>query len=259
MNTSAPSSPKESKQVLRQLDDSARALATDLLRNTHIGALGTLDPSDGSPLTSLCTIATDTNGSPIILISTLSAHTQALAADPRCSVLLSRPGAGDPLAHPRMTVVCRAEFLPHDSEDEQRAANRFLARHEKARLYAGFGDFQFVRLNVQRALLNGGFGKAYELDQTDLLCAQPLCDEFAQVEPGVLEHMNSDHADAVRNYATVLAQQDSGDWQLTGIDPTGIDLSCGQSICRIPFETPLTSTDAIRPALVAMAKQAKAS
>lgn len=259
MSTPVPPSPQESKQVLRQLDGPARALATDLLRNTPTGALGSLDPSDGTPLTSLCTIATDVNGCPIILISTLSAHTQALSADQRCSVLLSRPGAGDPLAHPRITVVCRAEFLAHESDDAQRAARRFLSRHEKARLYASFGDFQFVRLNVQRASLNGGFGKAYELNHTDLLCAQPLCDEFAQAEPDVLEHMNNDHADAIKNYATGLAGQESGAWRMTGIDPTGVDLGYGQLTSRVAFDSPLTSVDAIRPALVALAKRAKQS
>lgn len=261
MTTSDQSKPKEPRQVLRQLDDEARALANDLLRNTRTGALGSIDPTDGSPFTSLCTIATDTNGCPIILISTLSTHTQALAADPRCSVLLSQTGAGDPLAHPRITVICEAQFLDRESDDEARAARRFLNRHEKARLYAGFGDFQFVRLNIRRASLNAGFGKAYTLDDTDLLSAQPLCNEVAQVEAGVLEHMNSDHSNAVQNYAVQLAGRPAHNagWQLAGIDPTGIDLVVEQESCRIAFDSPLTSADEIRPVLVSMAKQAKPS
>ncbi len=45
------------------------------------------------------------DGSPVILISRLSTHTANLEADGRASVLLAATGKGDPLAHPRLTVL----------------------------------------------------------------------------------------------------------------------------------------------------------
>ena len=44
----------------------------------------------------------------------------------------------------------------------------WLARHPKARLYVDFADFAFVRLRPEGAHLNGGFGRAYRLEPSDL-------------------------------------------------------------------------------------------
>ena len=85
----------------------AVGLARELLRTVRSGALATLEP-DGTPFASLVTIATDSDGTPLMLLSRLSAHTRNLLADPRCSLLFSAGGKGDPLAHPRLTVVGRA-------------------------------------------------------------------------------------------------------------------------------------------------------
>jgi putative heme iron utilization protein len=62
----------------------------------------------------------------------------APAPDPRASILLAESGKGDPLAHPRLTVIGRLERCP-----DPRVRERFLARHPKARLYADFVDFSF--------------------------------------------------------------------------------------------------------------------
>jgi heme iron utilization protein len=89
-----------------------------------------------------------------------------LEADPRCSLLLGEAGDGDPLRHPRITVVCRAGKVP----PEQRAAAKalFVQRHPGAHMYADFADFDFWRLVPERASLNAGFGKAYALSAEDL-------------------------------------------------------------------------------------------
>jgi putative heme iron utilization protein len=46
---------------------------------------------------------------------------------------------------------------------------RFLARHPKSELYAGFGDFSFWRLDAVSAHLNGGFARAADLKGADVL------------------------------------------------------------------------------------------
>jgi heme iron utilization protein len=108
----------------------------------------------------------DADGTPLILISRLSAHYGALESDARCSLLLGEAGDGDPLRHPRITVVCLGSKVP----PEQRAAAKaqFLKRHPGAEMYADFADFDFWRLMPQRASLNAGFGKAYALTAQDL-------------------------------------------------------------------------------------------
>jgi len=44
----------------------------------------------------------------------------------------------------------------------------WLKKHPKAQLYVDFADFFFWKMTVERAHLNGGFGKAYVLKPTDL-------------------------------------------------------------------------------------------
>ncbi len=103
------------------------------------------------------------------LISNLSSHTAALKADPRCSLLVGEPGPkGDPLTHPRLTLDCEAEFLPRDTDAHAALREHYLKSHPKAALYVDFADFCFVRLHVNHALLNGGFGKAFKLSASDL-------------------------------------------------------------------------------------------
>src|SRR3954451_24218096 len=86
-------------------DFDPKGLAKTLLRATRAGTLGTLDRNTGHPFASLVNVATDVDGSPLILTSRLSTHTANLEVDGRASVLLAETGKGDPLAHPRLTVL----------------------------------------------------------------------------------------------------------------------------------------------------------
>src|SRR5580692_10527878 len=86
----------------------ALAQAKELLRLVRAGALATLVPGNAFPFASLVNVATTPDGSPILLLSRLAAHTRHLDADPRLSLLLVQTGAGDPLAHPRVTIMGRA-------------------------------------------------------------------------------------------------------------------------------------------------------
>src|SRR6188474_74762 len=177
-------------------DFDPKALAKGLLRATRAGSLATLDRNTGHPFASLVTVATDTDGSPLILTSRLSTHTANLEADGRASVLLAATGKGDPLAHPRLTVLGAFARIEKESADEARLRRRFLARHPKSELYAGFGDFAFWRLAVASAHLNGGFARAADLKAPDIMTDLTGAEELVAAEQGAVEHMNADHADA---------------------------------------------------------------
>src|SRR6202167_2211529 len=81
------------------------AVGKELLRATRAGALATIDRNTGHPFSSLVNVATDIDGAPLILISRLSTHTANLELDGRASLLLASSGKGDPLAHPRLTLL----------------------------------------------------------------------------------------------------------------------------------------------------------
>ncbi|TAG28214.1 MAG: hypothetical protein EAZ37_02595 [Burkholderiales bacterium] len=160
------SSQPDKPQVLRETDDAARLQACAFVRESTHGALATLEPGTGWPLASRVSLGVDVDGTPLILISRLSAHYGALEADMRCSLLLGEAGEGDPLRYPRITVVSIAQKV--SSEKRAAAKAQFLKRHPGAAMYADFADFDFWRLMPQRASLNAGFGKAYALTADDL-------------------------------------------------------------------------------------------
>ncbi len=245
------------RDVIRPTDAEAIRLAKTLMRTARFGALAVLDPGARVPMASRVGVATDADGTPIILVSQLSAHTGAILADPRCSLLVGEPGKGDPLAYPRITLICRAAKLELGTPERARAERRYLNRNPKAKLYAGLGDFSFFRLEVERASLNGGFGKAYLFTRDDLILGGSIVDEVAESEQRAVDHMNDDHIDAIASYARHFAKADGGSWVLTGIDVDGIDLAAGGETRRVFFASPLTDARQVRMVLVDMAKEAR--
>ncbi len=248
---------EEKKDVLRPTDADAIRLAKTLIRTGISGSLATLDPETGRPIATRVGLSTDIDGVPVILVSRLSAHTPALHADPRSSLLIGSIGKGDPLAHARITIATDARAIPRDSADHMRIEARYLTHQRKARLYAALPDFQYFRLEPQSASLNGGFGRAYALSRADLICDYPQNEELAAAEASALEHMNNDHAEAIDLYARHYAGAPSGDWELVGVDAEGIDIVCGDDRRRVFFELPLVSAHDMHMTLVRMAKQAR--
>lgn len=204
--------------------DSVNA-ARHVLRAASTGALGTLTP-EGAPFVSFVTVATDVDGTPLLLLSTLAIHTRNIAADPRISLLLVAPGGegGDPLAGARITVEASARRIGREDSDWPRLSQRFLARHPQAEGYASFADFSFYRLEPVAAHLVAGFGRIHRVEKTDILVENDTAAAFAEAEAGVISHMNEDHADAVQRYATHLLKLADGNWSVTACDPDGIDI-----------------------------------
>jgi heme iron utilization protein len=242
--------------VLETTQD-AITLGKTLLRTARYGAIAVLDPQTGAPLASRVGTATDIDGTPLILISMLAAHTPALLTDPRCSLLLGDPGKGDPLAHPRISIVCRAAKLERDTPEHARAQRRYLNRNPKAQLYVGLGDFSFFRLEIQGASLNGGFGRAYNLTRNDLISEGPALEALAESEQSALDHMNADHRDAIAIYAHHFTKAEGNDWTLTGLDLEGMDIASGDTIRRIFFPRKLTDAGELRKILIEMARIGK--
>jgi putative heme iron utilization protein len=245
-----------SRSVIRETDEGAVRLARSLIRTARFGSLAVLDPETGAPLASRVGVASDADGAPLILVSLLAAHTRAVLSDPRCSLLVGEPGKGDPLAHPRLALSCRATRLKPGSPEHSRASRRYLNRNPKAKLYFGLGDFSMFRLEPEQASLNGGFGRAYMLSRNDLLAAGPVA-ELAEAEQQALDHMNADHRDAISAYARHFAAADGDGWIMTGLDVDGFDLTRGEEVRRVFFPAPLTHAEDLRQVLVDLARQAR--
>ncbi len=126
---------------------------------TH-GTLGTLTP-EGAPFASLVALARDDALRPVIITSHLSGHTGHMERDPRVSLLISDVGKGDPLAHPRVTLLGRAVAARPGDADYAPLRTLYLAQQPKAALYVDLPGFWFWRVEPESVALNGGFGRAW--------------------------------------------------------------------------------------------------
>ncbi|MFL7903851.1 HugZ family protein [Azospirillum argentinense] len=211
----------------------------------------------GWPYPSLVQVAFDLDGTPLLLLSTLADHTKNIARDPRVGLLFDgTAGLAEPLSGPRLSVLGRAE-----RSEEPRHRARFLARHPGAALYAGFADFSVYAVSVERAHLVAGFGRVRWLDRADLLLpGVPAA--LAEAEGAILGHMNADHVDALRLYATVLAgrsAEGAEPWAMTGIDPDGCDLRRSGEMARVDFDHSVENPEDARVTLAGLARQARQS
>ncbi|MFA8387198.1 MAG: HugZ family protein [Pelagibaca sp.] len=157
------------KSPIRPTDDDARALAGGLIETARFAALSYLDPEDATPMVSRVALVAGPDGVPLSLISDLSHHSAALQHNPLCALLIGEPeDKGDPLTHPRLSLRATARFVRHGEAEHAELAEAFLSKQPKAKLYIGFADFALVRFTPLGAFLNGGFGKAYQLNADDL-------------------------------------------------------------------------------------------
>lgn len=155
------------RDTFRPVDDEARALARRLLDTSTFAALAVLQ--DGAPVVTRIAFATTPDGAPLSLISDLSTHTAALEVSPTCSLLVGEPAdKGDPLTHPRLTLQVTASFIARESNEHPVVRGHYLLQRPKAQLYIDFTDFRLVQFEIQTAFLNGGFGRAYKLDASDI-------------------------------------------------------------------------------------------
>src|SRR3954471_20062350 len=120
-------------------DFDAVALARSLLRRSRQGALATLMPGSGDPYCSLVNVASDADGSPILLISRLARHTRNILGDPRVSLMLDERAEGDPLEGARIMLAGRAEQVADVAMASLR--RRYLAAHPSAEAFVNFKDF----------------------------------------------------------------------------------------------------------------------
>lgn len=232
-----------------------------LVLQARSATLSTLarDP-EGFPYGSLVTLAIDDLGRPLLLLSTLAEHTGNLLARPETSVLVSEPASAhdQPLALGRVTILGATTAVP----EAERAAvrERFLATQPDASYYVDFTDFAFYRLEPSALRYVGGFGRMSWVTAEDYCNAEP--DPLAASSSGILAHMNEDHAEAVLAYARVLAGVDAASSAtMTAVDRYGFELAVktpdGPRAVRLAFDVPVTTSDEVRRAMVALVKRAR--
>jgi putative heme iron utilization protein len=130
--------------------------ARQLVASNWRGVLSTLIAGEGTPYGSLVDLAPLPDGDVIMFLSTLAVHQQYLVKDPRASIFIAPDfKEDDAMAQARVSLVGRVTVV----EDRNSVAGLYLEHHPNAQQYIGFPDFQFYRLQVEKARYIAGFGR----------------------------------------------------------------------------------------------------
>ncbi|MGD0268166.1 MAG: DUF2470 domain-containing protein [Candidatus Sulfotelmatobacter sp.] len=225
----------------------------------RIGSLSTLSRKQpGFPFGSVMPYGLDPRGRPLFLISSMAMHTQNLQADPRASLLVTQPDAsGDPLGASRVTVIGNVLTIPKPEIPEARQL--YLDRYANSKYWVDFEDFSFYRMDVLDVYYVGGFGVMGWVQASDYNLAQP--DPLADAATGIIEHMNTDHKDALVLLARTLAGIESQEAAMTSVDRLGFHVRLkttdGMKGARIAFSREVTNPMETRKVLVEMVQQAR--
>ncbi|WP_085906512.1 HugZ family protein [Kiloniella majae] len=209
--------------------------------------------SNSHPYASLSLVTLDHDATPYMMLSDLADHSQNMAHNPKTGLLFDgTAGYRDPLAGGRVTLIGTMRKVNDD-----RMLQRFLTRHPASKLYAGFKDFSLYRYDIQEAHLIGGFAKAIWVPAENLKLDCTASQELIEAETSIIDHMNSDHSDAINVIAEQTLRLDPGKWRMCGIDPEGWDLHNGHVHARCPFNQIVTTATEARNALVSQTKEAR--
>jgi putative heme iron utilization protein len=245
---SAPDIPEPS------LAERARTLAV-------LGLIGSLSTHSqkfpGFPFGSMMPYAVDDLGQPVFFISSMAMHTHNLRQDARASLLITQPDvSGDPLGAARLTLVGEASEAPSEE-----VRDLYLSRYENAKFWQDYTDFAYYRLHVSGVYFIGGFGVMGWISAEDYASAAP--DPLAQAAPGIIRHMNSDHADALRMIARHFAGEVADEAVITAVDRLGFHLRLKSADRihgrRVAFVREVRNTEEARAVFIEMVRQARAT
>jgi len=225
----------------------------------RIGSLSTLSRKPpGFPFGSVMPYALDERGRPIFLISTMAMHTQNLQADPRASLLVTQAdGDGDPLGASRVTVL--GNVLPVGQSETVIVRKLYLAGYPNSKYWVDYEDFSFYRMEVVDVYYVGGFGVMGWISASEYAQARP--DPLADAAAEIIQHMNTDHKDALVHLAREFAGIDAQEAAMTSVDRLGFHLRLktteGMRGTRIAFLQEVSNPAETRKVFVEMVRRAR--
>ena len=209
---------------------------------------------EGYPFGSVVPYVLDHNACPVLLISRLAEHTKNLAGDARVSLLINEVDKidGDVQAQTRVTLIGQAQRIENAETIEPRYERYFPAtRGFRTQL-----DFEFWRIIPVTLRAIAGFAKVHWVSRE---AYAPPPNALADDEPGILAHMNVDHAHTLREYGRLQNRSGVEVATLIGVDCDGFDLIADSKTLRFNFDAPATNAEAVRAALIVLAQQARSA
>ncbi|MCB1746941.1 MAG: HugZ family protein [Gammaproteobacteria bacterium] len=228
--------------------------ARELLAACYDGVLATLSVDvDGYPFGSVVPYCLDRDARPVILIASIAQHSKNVRHDARVSLTVFDRGVDELQTSGRVTYLGECERLaPGPVLDDVR--ERYFRYFPEAMDYDRTHDFAFHAITPRRVRYIGGFGDIHWFEPDRMLVANPF---DAAAERGIVDHMNADHADAVRHYCTLVgvAVPDGVTPLLVGCDGEGVNIRLDRRIVRLAFDAPAGDLAAVRATLVGLARR----
>jgi len=222
--------------------------ARRLLRRFKTGVAGTRSVRHTAyPYTAALPFCTDQQGRIVVLVSHLSEHTRGFARDAHVSFTVS-PTNPDFRPEARQTVLGRII-----GNDDAMVAARYLRFFPDNQRFLEIGGFRFHTIDPHHVRLIAGFGSAHWI-QGDAMLAARLA--IADAEQDILDHMNSDHRDALTQYCRHVHDVDVTTPEMVGIDCDGFDVRANDQLYRFEFDSEVQTANEARAALVALSKSA---
>ncbi len=256
---------KEHLESMRILGDTKTfpSYATVVRTVLGDGGFGTLTTTalDGRPYGNIAAYSTLADGSPMVCISELATHTRYANAHPAGGMFVmgDTPEGADPLDSPRASLV--GDLVRHKPSEEEIEA--FLKVHPSVAYYYKWDDFDWWRLQITSCRFVGGFGIMGWVDLDDLAKAE--CDVVAKGSMDAINHMNAGHTDASLEICQKLGGLPTAvSAKVRDMDSVGVTFSArssqgGWHFVRVKFDSPVSSPDELRTAMIEMAKKASAA
>jgi putative heme iron utilization protein len=188
----------------------------------------------------------------------MAMHTQNVQGDPRSSLLVTQPDTiGDPLGASRVTLL--GNILPVPAPEVVEARKLYLSRYANSKYWVDFDDFSFYQMGVVDVYYVGGFGVMGWVSASEYYSAQT--DPLADTAAGIIQHMNTDHGDALVLLAKAFAGIESQEVTMSSVDRLGfhvrLKMQDGIRGLRIAFLREVGSPAEARQVLVEMVAQAR--
>lgn len=236
------------------------AQARHLVALNRTGVLSTLAINpEGFPFGSITPYDIDQEGNITIYLSVIAEHYKNLQANPRASLtVIDLFGLQDPQAHGRATILL--QFHPVSNAERAAVESSYCSRFEGAAGFELAHNFVFMRGAPERVRWIGGFGEVGWV-QGDAFCTAGHA-PITYLGLEILSHMNDDHRQAL---VELVAAREGKVPQselvaMTDISSSSFTISVRGPeplVVRYEFDSPVTTTEEARKALIEVLKRAR--
>lgn len=223
----------------------------------HAGNLATIcrddHPLTGYPVSSVVPFVLDSAFNPVILIADIAEHTHNALANPKASIFI-REGEDRGNVQTQWRICMIGDLLPLPEAEIATLSEHYYRHFPESRGYHHTHNFRFFRLHLKKYRIIMGFGAIRWIKAEAVYEKTPFTPDDIE---RMITHMNDDHSAAMRNYLRQrdIAIDDTAPVEMVALHAYGFTLRYGDGLYFIPFAEPCQTPQAVREALVAMAKK----